>query len=234
MGYICCSRAEIPGLSKRRKITTFALPSTCYFHFQGIKLSAVNVTIVMTAVGDLIFIFLQIIPAFAVMVNPQLRKTITEHPISEEIEHYSVDITFESFLNCFSYISDLFQVTVQSHLLVILSSPKFQMNFLQSASIKQMTGLKLVIGILTVGNTFYWVNGSFIEFNMHQNSLINNLVYGRKIWTGLCQFILPIALYFRFASALNLVEFYKNNLLRWEPAENIQAPNQSPANQSQT
>ena len=67
---------------------------------------------------------------------------------------------------------------------------------------------------LIIINFSQWVNGSFVEFEIIKESLVNNAIFTRPMWIGLVQFTLPLALFFRIESMHKLIEFSIDRLFR--------------------
>ena len=142
--------------------------------------------------------------------------------ISGEVGQSIIDFRFESVMNFTTYFIDALQIVAQTYLVIVVSSKQFQNNeeCFRSLTVSRVTMLKTTVRVLEAGNFFYWLNGSVVEFTLIQKAFVGNTVFGTDVWVALSQFTLPIALYFRLACALNLIEFDKNNLRHWKPKSN--------------
>lgn len=152
----------------------------------------------ITGVGDMIFISLRIVPALATVTIPNITSNMTAFNGTD------ADVWFEARFTLVTYLFDALQVIAQVYFLSILASKQLKLAQISSC---QKRGLKLAIGCLIIGNFFQWINGSFVEFEIIKDSLVNKAVYGKGMWTGLVQFTLPFALFFRIESMQKFISF---------------------------
>ena len=76
--------------------------------------------VVFTSGGNLIYIFLRVIPALAVMVRGRLESE-TNDGISAEVEQSIIDFRFESAMNFITYFIDFFKL-LRKHIWLLLSA----------------------------------------------------------------------------------------------------------------
>ena len=158
----------------------------------------------------MIFICLRLIPALAIWTNPNIKNSSLAFPHGLALNK-TYDMEFESVATIVTYVFDAFQVISQLYLLSVLTSKDFTFSEQVRNRTNQLAG---VIMFLIIINFSQWVNGSFVEFKIIKESLVNNAIFTKPMWIGLVQFTLPLALFFRIESMHKLIEFSIDRLFR--------------------
>ena len=158
----------------------------------------------------MIFICLRLIPALAIWTNPNIKNSSLAFPHGLALNK-TYDMEFESVATIVTYVFDAFQVISQLYLLSVLTSKDFSFTRQVRNRTNRLAG---VIMFLIIINFFQWVNGSFVEFEIIKESLVNNAIFTTPMWIGLVQFTLPLALFFRIESMHKLIEFSIDRLFR--------------------
>ena len=208
------------GSSERQSLCAAILPpqlSLDYCHLlliddclQSVAISGGLIILIITGIGDMIFICLRLIPALAIWTNPNIKNRSLAFPHGLALNK-TYDMEFESAVTIVTYVFDAFQVISQLYLLSVLTSKDFTFSEQIRNRTNQLAG---VIMFLIIINFFQWANGSFVEFDIIKESLVNNAIFTRPMWIGLVQFTLPLALFFRIESMHKLIEFSIDRLFR--------------------
>lgn len=157
--------------------------------------------LVIAAIGDLIYLFLRLIPAATAFDSDRLDEMIKK-PV---FEHYTrEEVLQQSQLDFSIYFFDILQVLIQTFVILYVSSDKFRW----PDSDKYRLILHILLQVLGTSNLLAWINGSFLEFHLIATTPWAVLAYGPDLWTGLAQFTLPMALFFRIHSVHILLKMF--------------------------
>ena len=123
--------------------------------------------------------------------------TTTEKPTDKDLTSPEVDISL--------YFIELVSIPLQAYLICIISA-------IDELQRRQNPFKDSVVNFCAQGifiaNLIFWLNGSFLSFEVLHDLKWNNEVFGEQVWAGLAQFILPLYLFFRFHSVHIILECF--------------------------
>lgn len=125
----------------------------------------------------------------------------THSPFHETNQTLLNDASLELTTN----LLDLIQVPMQTYLILVINNEQFNLNEIEG---KCKHILKLSLQFLAMSNFMAWMDGSFLEFEIVQEIPWNDLIFGKKVWTGIAIFTLPVTLFYRFHSVHLMIEVY--------------------------
>lgn len=170
--------------------------------------------------GSAAFIFLRIIllllPTYAAFIPTMRDDMIKEMKNQSLFEETQATIEQEAGWESATDLFDFFQVALQTYLLLLITSDKFNLHEFEGCS---NLLLKLALQFLAMSNFMSWLSGSFLEFDIVQEIPWNDYIFGKNVWTGFAQFTLPFTLFFRFHSVHMIVEVYIESWLHTEHKE---------------
>lgn len=176
----------------------------------SLKVGAGSLALLVTMCVYIIYLSLQCFPTILAPIMDLTASDITSIEDRYDIPPRYVAYPLPcSLMKVLSSVFELIQVISQTRLLLLISSKHFVEAYMK---IKMKQLLKTILMVLFVCNLFYWINSSFIEFKIVQNSVSYNLVYGPNIWSAVSTFVWPITLYYRYESAHTILEVLLDKL----------------------
>ena len=183
-----------------------------YFIQKKIHLKASSILLIIGAIGAALLVCLKIYPLFVGIarstLDPSESSTTTEDPANQGLTRPEVDLIV--------YLLELVSIPLQAYLICIISA-------IHELHVGQNRFKCSVVNFcaqsLLIANFIFWMNGSFLSFNVLHEIHWNREVYGKHVWAGLAQFILPLNLFFRFHSVHIILEWYVES---WLPRRNTE------------
>lgn len=119
--------------------------------------------------------------------------------------HTRSSVYDESSWNFATSFTDIVQIFLQTFLLIVISSDKFEWSLVNG---KKVFWVKVFLQFLAMANFVNWLNASFLEVQLFQKISWNTIIYSDSVWTGILQFLTPVCLFYRFHSVHTLLEVY--------------------------
>lgn len=168
------------------------------------RLAISAILLMVGAVGTSLLMCLKIYPGLALSLAND--STIVIVKADQSLDQTPYEIYSDVRMYTAFQIFELLTIPLQTYLLTALSSNPRIMQNIRSSPRKSFI-LTVSLQFLAMSNLMFWMNGSFLEFELIEKSPWTRVVYGDK-WMGIAQFTLPILLFFRFHSVHMIVEIY--------------------------